>query len=989
MSAYIPDRSFLGRVADVYSNLSIQELADICFVLPNKRSMAFLRQELIKRRKGPFIEPALIDISEFVAGFSNSAEASRYEMLFTLYRCYANINRNTEISFDKFIFWGEMLVSDFNDVDRYLVDADMLFSNLERLKEIGSNYLTPEQIEKIRRYWDAENIEEDTGRFWKHLDNNDSFTRSSFIKLWEVLGPLYHDYMRSLEDNGLTTSGAMYRNSVERLSAEGASCLTFSKYVFVGFNVLTTSELKIFRKLKALGRGEFFWDFNSPALINEENKAGRFIRKNMEEFPAPPQFDDEPLTSMPHIDIIGVPSNVGQTKVAGKIVEKWQKENRIKTDRGEINTAIILPDESLFMPLVHSMPGTVTDMNVTMGFPMRLSPIASLIGNIWKLQRNARRTSGDVDTYFFEDVKALLSMPMVRALDATGAADILRTINDERLFTVPPEVIRNSSEALYNLFIPLNRRTPPDEVTTHIIRLLDFLLAATDESDKLQIYFLESYRSAVANLHNSVARFDMQMDAFTFLHMVDRAVRGDTVNFVGEPLSGLQIMGMLETRTLDFENIIITSMNERVFPRKLFNRSFIPDVLRRGYGMATTDFSESIFAYYFYRMISRARHVALLYDSRTVGGTRSSEMSRYLVQLLYLFPGEKTHHINAAFHSPMFKYEATAIQKTGHVLEKLNRFLEPGSRYALSASAINTYINCPLEFYLRYVERFSPDEDPVDYVNSSTYGLIVHQVLENFYKALPPVTDGSGQSVDPELVRMLIRPSYPLLDQLLLEAINNNYHNIHCPAKYKTPAGETAVLATVIRRNVCDVLEAEAHLGQFTFENAELKLTGTISTTSGLKVNIKQVIDRIDRIADEDSPSGTRLRIVDYKTGSDSLEARTLESLFDTTSSHRPKAIMQLLFYCMFYAQKTGYTEAIQPLIYSLRNIPVNGIRPLVFAKSPLMDYRDLLDDFNAALSAVLEEIFNPEVPFHPSAAGEDACTFCNFKSICSRGEES
>lgn len=977
------DTSFLSRVARVYAGLPQDQLCDYCFVLPNKRSIAFLRRHFTELKKGePFIEPALMDISEFIAGFSDKAEASRYEMIFTLFNCYARLNKDAETSFDKFLYWGEMLINDFNDVDRYLVDPDMLFTNLERLKEIGSNYLTPEQVEIIRRYWDAENIETETGRFWKHLDG-ESGSKARFIKLWEVLGPLYHDYMDSLAAEGLTTRGAMYREAAARIATEGSDALPYSRYIFVGFNVLTTSELKIFRRIQAMGRGDFFWDFNSPALLDPANKAGRFIRRNMEEFPSPEEFEDEPLTAFPDIDIIGVPSNVGQTKVAGKIIGRWQAGKHIDTGEGHVNTAVVLPDESLFLPLIHSMPEEVTSMNITMGFPMRLSPMAALIGNIRKLQRNARRTAGAVDAYYYEDVKALLVMPLVSALDPDGAAEILDAIRRERLFTVPVSVITERSERLAVIFKPISRYDTPADVTRFISDITEFLLDNAEDTDPIQKSFLKSYASAVATLTSATDRFGVKMDAFTFLQMADRAVRGDSVNFVGEPLKGLQIMGMLETRSLDFENIIVTSMNERIFPRRMVSKSFIPDVLRRGYGMATTDFSESIFAYYFYRLIARAKRVALLYDSRTVGGTRSSEMSRYLVQLMYL-SGKKARHFSAVMSPPVFSAQQNGIVKTTEIMEKLARFTRRDSGIALSASALNTYINCPLQFYLQYVERFFPDDEPADYMDASTYGRIVHQVFENFYPALGR-RDGKPE-VDPAVVSLLTRPDYPLLDQLLLEAVNNHYHGVSCPAEYRRPAGETAVLSTVIKQGVTDVLLAEKDFGKFRFEDAELKLDGTITTSGGLTVNVRQVIDRIDRIACPESPTGTRLRIVDYKTGSDALSAKSVDELFDPNSNHRPKAIMQLLFYCMFYAAMTGNDEPIQPLIYSMRSIPLNGITPLKIAGRTITDYHEVIDEFKTGLDKLIHEMFSPEVPFTAAKEGSQACTFCQFKAVCTQG---
>lgn len=974
-------QSFLGRVAQVYTSGSLDELAETCFILPNKRSMAFLMQHIESQLRGrSYILPAITDISGFVASFSDLAEATRYEMLFTLFNCYAKLNPEISTSFDKFIFWGEMLVSDFNDVDRYLVDPDKLFTNLERLKEIGSNYLTEEQIEIIRRYWDNEMPDAEPETFWRHALNSGEIAGGRFVKLWEVLAPLYHSYIDALASRGLTTSGALYRNAAEAIRRKAASTLTFSKYVFVGFNVLTTSELQIFRRLKALGKAEFYWDFNSPELLQEDNKAGRFIRKNKEEFPSPATFVDEPLTSVPDIRIIGIPSSVGQVKMAGATLDHWHSDGIIHTEKDNINTAVVLPDESLFIPLIHSIPPSISEMNVTMGFPMRLSPIAALMSSISHLQRNARRKDGNITGYYYDDVRSLLSMPLVYSIDPDGARDIGTAIQSRRLFTVAPEVIMEFSPTLFPIFAPISRKESPASIADKLIAIVDFLMSHLGDTDRLQHHFLESYRSSVATLFSAIETFGADMDAFTFIHLVDRTIKGDTVNFVGEPLKGVQIMGMLETRALDFSNILVMSMNERIFPRKQYTRSFIPDILRKAYGMATTDFQESIFAYYFYRLIARAKNVTLLYDSRTVGGTRSSEMSRYISQLIYLRNGKNITHIQASFPQPLFNYEATSVAKTPAIMEKLQRFTTPNSGFNLSASSINTYINCPLQFYLQYVERFNTENELVDYVDSSTYGSIVHQVLENLYSSLP--LRDSHRQMTADMIHIITRPDYPLIDWLIVEAINNHYHNIHIPSAYKPLVGETSILGNIIHTNVTDVLLAEIPLTPFSFIGAEKRLDGRMEINDDLTINIRQIIDRIDMITDTDGlPT---LRIVDYKTGSDPLSASSVEALFNSASAARPKAMMQLMFYCYFYSQSCNYSERIQPIIYSMRSIPAKGITPLTLCRKPLLDYREYIDEFLTRFKSTVEEIFNPDIPF-TTARSEHSCTFCNFKPICSR----
>lgn len=1011
------DTPFLQRIAEAYAQRDPATLASLCFVFPNKRSATFFRHYLrgAVSSDRPWLEPEFTDMSRFVSRFSPLTEATRYESLFTLYRAYCRINaaaiagsdESAALPFDRFLYWGEMLISDFNDVDRYLVDADSLFVNVERLKEIGSNYLTPEQAEIIQRYWGAESTAQMPGSesFWTHLHRNDSRSATRFRKLWEVLAPLYHSYVADLEGAGLTTRGRLYRHACEATRRGGDSAASAERYVFIGFNVLTTSELKIFRNFKAAGRADFFWDFNSPALRSEVNKAGRFIRKNMEEFPSPAWFEEERVDTFPDIEIIGVPSGVGQAKMAAGVLDRWIASGAVDPAGGGTETAVVLPDESLLIPMIHSMPPAVEEMNITMGFPMRLSPVSALVGNIWTLQKNARRdAAGRVTGYYHEDVRNLLAMPMVQSLDPERAAAINAEIRSRKLFTVDPALITSGAPGFAPFFAPLQRHAPLGEVTAYLGAITAHLEAYARESgDSLTLSFLESHNAAVATLADAMTEFGVEMDAFTFLQLINRSLRGDTVQFSGEPLRGLQVMGMLETRALDFRNLIVTSMNERIFPRRHYTRSFIPDVLRRAYGMATADFQESIFAYYFYRLISRAQRVCLLYDSRVVGGTRSSEMSRYLTQLLYLFPEAGARHVAARFSQSYFGHLPTSVEKTPEVMDRIRRFATPGSGFTLSASSVNTYINCPLLFYLQYVERFNPDEEITDYVDYSTYGSIVHQVMERLYNRLQD-SKGTPVTITADYLEQVMKPECAVIDTLIAEAVNNHYHRIppREAERYRPLVGETKVLATVIRQNIVRLLREEMELTPFTFIAAEKRIEERMIINPELTVNIKQVIDRIDEITAVDrSGNPVQLRrIVDYKTGSDAMSAASVEALFDGTLDNRPKAIMQLLFYCYIYAHHAGYDGPIKPLIYKMRDLYRQGISDLRIGIAgadgsesgrtvtvPLADYRDHAEEFLERFRAVVEEIFDPTRPF-VTAASAHACTFCNFKAVCTRPEQ-
>ena len=970
-------KAFLQQVAEAYIQYERQALPDYCFVFPNKRSATFFTHYIQQglQMSGGGVMPQITNITDFVGSFSELTEANRYDQLFTLFDEYRKLP-DVDVDFDRFAFWGEMLLADFNDVDRYLVDADALFVNIKRLREISANYLTPEQREVIRRYWGEDRGSDNIDRFWNHIDKNEkSHSQHKFVKLWSVLQPLYHSYRGRLQEKGLATPGMLYRNACDKLSPTSDFQLECSRYIFVGFNVLSTSEIRIFNRLRVMGRADFYWDMNSPAFKVEDSRATRFMLRNIREFPSRYKLEEAPIEKMPNIRILGVPSNIGQVKTAGEQLQQWLKENVIGNAQNAIDTAVILPDESLFIPMIHSVPESFGTINVTMGFPMRLSPMSALIRNIVSLQLRSRMR-GDDKIYFYEDVKTLLLTPALRAIDAEGCCRLETEIRDKRMFTISASLISELAPKLNPIFAVIADGSDRIQVYQYIIQLCDFLNSAIYAKDDMQTHFVKSYKEAADELFGAAERFDISMDNSSFFRLVERAVNADTVNFVGEPLSGLQIMGVLETRALDFKNIIMMSMNERVFPQRHYSRSFIPDALRYGYGMATIDFQESIFAYYFYRLISRAENVTLIYDARSVGGSKSSEMSRYLSQLLYLFGDQGVSHKLRVYSAQCFKDSPISIVKDQRVLKALDRFREGGDKN-LSASAINKYINCPLDFYLQYVEGYNVENEVVDYIDASTYGTIIHCVAQRIYESFQAAKDKPVE-VTESMLKPYVEENSIKLERLITEEINDKFNRLTGDKSLTPLLGESLILGKVIHATLRSMLKVDMALCPFTFVAAEKDEKMTLKINDDLTVRLRMLIDRIDRV------NGC-LRFVDYKTGVDPLSSKTVKELFDTDAKGRAKAIMQLLMYCHLYNKHNGSDDAIQPIIYKLCDIASKGIvEPLCIDKNPIFDYHCVNDEFVEALNAKIAEIFDPKVEFTQTDI-EENCKYCNFKAICGR----
>lgn len=976
-------KPFLKQVAEVYCVNERDNLLDYCFVFPNKRSSVFFARYLEQAMAGhQFIMPQLISMSDFVASFSDKVEATRYQQLFTLYNCYDRLSGDIA-DFDRFHFWGEMLLSDFNDVDSYMVDAGQLFVNVSRLKEINSNYFTPEQLDIIKRYWGEVPQGFDPEEFWRHVGaDGKGSTGERFRKLWEILYPLYTDFHQSLEKDGLTNRGRLYRNAAAQVSRRES--FAYSRYIFVGFNVLSTSEVAIFERLKARGMADFYWDVSSPAFEIKGNRASRFMAGNIRMFSSRYNLEEEAVETFPKIDIVGVPSRVGQAKYAAEVLEKWIDTGVVSNPGNAVDTAVVLPDEYLFVPLIHSLPASLGSVNITMGYPMKHTPVASLVKTVVSMHLNARIVKGEM-RYFYEDILKVVTHPLVISIGGSEAAGIADKLVQKRLFTISAGELIEMAPSLKDIFAAVEDVKDFAGVYSYTDSMLSLLSQAINDSMPVDRMFIESYRSSLMALKEAVEYYKIKMRESTFFQLLERAVAGDSVRFVGEPLDGLQIMGVLETRSLDFDNIIIMSMNERIFPRKHYSRSFIPETLRRAYGLSTTDFQESIYAYLFFRLISRARNVTLLYDARNIGG-KSSEMSRYLAQLLYIYNKGNVNHQMYNYLQQAFTPPLIEVNKSGRVLEKLRQYTIPMSGKNLSASSINDYINCPLNFYLKYVEGYNPDNEPVDYMDSSTYGTVLHEVAENLYRSkLPdgePIPEGGVVITAEDLNRLIESPV--IIDTLITKSVNRHFYKREDDDT--TPLrGEPEILARVMKMFVKEMLRREKAFTPFTFIAAEYKIETHMKVSDRLSVNIKQYIDRVDRV-NIDRDSGL-LRLVDYKTGGDMLRAPGMDSLFNPVLDNRCKAMLQLFFYCNAY---TGFTEPdypVQPLIYSFRNMKKEGIVPLKIGGEEIKDFRKFNQEFNNRFKAVIEEIFDPEVPFRQAQTAH-ACTFCNFKQICSRLDE-
>ncbi len=1007
-------QTFIQRIAAAYTaNVGALEMADMCFVFPNKRSGAFFRKALEESadKSAPRIEPQITTIADFVAEMSHYVRAPRFELLFTLYDAYRQLSAEVD-DFDKFVFWGDMLLADFNDADMYMADTSGLFRNLKDLKEINADYLTDEQRDVISRYWNMPVPLADPDKFWTHIhhEGEPRTNRDSFLKLWEILQPLYEAFSRNLDERGLSYSGRQFREVALRLAStsDDRPFIPYTRIVFAGFNVLSVSEVKIFEGLSRMGLADFYWDSVFPTEMEAlTRQASTFVRRYSKAFPSLYDIGTPEAPECPHIDIVSVPSAVGQVKYAGQLLRSMADDRKFIADPSNaIETAVVLPVESLFIDMLHSLPDNIPAVNITMGYPLKLTPVAQLIRAVTSMHLRAGKVGGNW-CFFYEDVVEVLASPLLASVVGEECEELRKHIETDRLFSIPVEYIKQHAPGLEAVFYPVNDTRDAESVFAYSLKLVDFLteilnkhektdtdVTESDDpeetqpgmpADNLELGFLYAYRRALESLSTVAASHGIKMHESTFFQLIERTIGSETVNFVGEPLHGLQIMGVLETRVLSFKNVIMLSMNERVFPQRHFSRSFIPETLRRSYGMCTTEFQECVFAYHFMRLISSAENVTLIYDTRTQG-VNSGDMSRYLYQLLYNMPPGFVNRISVSYEMPTVEpHRAVEVAKTPRIMEEINKYAatEPPMKY-LSASSINDLVSCPLKFYFKHIEQLKVKEDIVDYMDEGLFGTILHQVAE---KSFNRMQTGVGPLLVTEKVIDRLKAEEITMRQLITSAINEHYNKFPSQSTEKnnyenfTPlVGEAKVIGNVMLKLMKLLLDEERKRVPFEFLAAELKIKHPVAITPELTVNLIGSIDRVDRLAD-----GT-IAIIDYKTGSDNTDVKKPEHLFESVSEEKghEKAILQLFVYSNAYSQIASYNGPIKPLIYKFRTLASDGIANVTIGKQPLTDYRDYNAFVTEHLAAVLADLFNPDIPFK-ACPSKSNCNFCTYGRLCGK----
>lgn len=954
--------SFLLRVAQTFFNLHDKNISSFTFVFPNRRAGIFFQKHLADIAGKPLFSPEIITIDECFLRSSGMIAADRLSLLFRLYKIYKEISHSEE-TFDSFAFWGEILLNDFNEVDKYRVNAQQLFSNITELKEIDSlfNSFSQNQIEAIRQFWST----------FVPMPENDS--RQNFLETWRLLYPVYEKLKQELSAENTAYEGMIFRSVTDKLlNNNSIEWFENKKMVFVGFNALNPCERTLMLELQKRGQADFYWDYEADELRDPENPASLFYLDNIRIFPSEYEIEmQKDCLSDTHFELISIPSAVGQSKQIYKILSEIYPDKSKKDVF--LKTSVILPDENLLLPVLYSIPGQIDKINVTMGYPLHLTPVSGLLDHIFELHKR-KRTSG----FYHHTVLNILNHQFINLLCGEEIKKITQLMIRQNMIYVEASAFRHNRL----LSIIFNPDVAADTFMDYLLNMLKILHSEwINFEDKPADYQLESgflyqYYLTVNRISGIIKEqgdgFSISME--TLIKLIRQLTAGISIPFVGEPLNGLQIMGMLETRGLDFDNLIITSFNEGVFPQKSADNSFIPYHLRKGFGLPTYEHQDAITSYNFYRLLHRAKNVYLLFDSRTENGN-TGEVSRFLYQLRYLY-NINIHEKIAGAEVSTEQEQVISITKNSEIIRKLSLYSKTQAPYkSLSASSINTYIRCPLEFYFTHIEEIRQSDDVSEQIENDMFGTIFHAVLKALYDPY------KGKEVSTGDLDLMIK------DRQKIRKLISTSFAVHFFKKTSGSQveleGNNLLIANVLLKYILGVLNNDKKNAPFKYIDGEDHCERSIRTDYG-DINLKGFIDRIDQ-------KNGITRILDYKTGGGSLEFRNWEDVFSRNVDplKRPKYVLQTFLYGYLYQPKNN-TAMITPGIYYTRNVfDENFSTQLIFRQDknntfPVENYFDFETEFLSGLKNCIEEIMNPEIPFMQTEK-RDSCKYCDYKTLCNR----
>ena len=964
-------KGFLEYVADDILSKYGTDLSHTAVVFPNKRASLFLNEYIARKAGKPVWSPAYITISDLFRSHSQLTVGDPIKLICDLHKSFI---RQTGIdeTLDHFYGWGQLLIADFDDIDKNMADADKVFANLRDIREFDDiNYLTEKQKEALKRF------------FSNFSDDHNTLLKERFIKLWSHMGNVYHDFNDSLRSQMLAYEGALYRQVAQQQEFD----LAHDQYLFVGFNLLQEVEKKLFARIKHQGKARFYWDFDY--YYKDTNEAGHFIKLYLDQFPNELRLDDDNIyncfSGKKQVKFVSAPTENIQARYASQ----WlRNDDRYKAGR---QTAVVMCNEALLQTLIHCLPDEVEKVNVTTGYPLAQSPVASLISQLIALRTTG--FSGARDAFRLRYVKAVLRHPYIASLTSSAPA-LLNKLKTAKTYYPTPTLL-SVDEGTTLLFHPFCSPTFNAELLQWLTDVMQLLARKGEQV----VHNIPLFQEAVFRAYTLLNRLrglvdsgDLHVDVITLQRLIGQIIQSTTIPFHGEPIEGVQIMGVLETRNIDFQHVLLLSCNEGNMPRGVSDTSFIPYSIRKAFGLTTIDHKVSIYSYYFHRLLQRADDITILYNNATNDGQRS-EMSRFMLQLM-VESGHpiEFHTITASQQYSPFK--APTVGKDAAVMKALyDRFViaddQPAERPLLTPTAINVYQRCPVAFYYKYVKSLrEPDETDDGSIDNRLFGNIFHEAARLIYSRLMQ----KSSLIKREDLEMLLRTKVDI-ERAVDEAFRTELFHVHdADSSFHAELnGLQLINREVIIHYLSQLLSIDCRLAPFSILALEedVKQRFSIETDGASRSTvIGGRIDRLDKVSDT---NGERIRVIDYKTGGKKIKALSgVNDIFDRTKikDHNDYYMQTFIYSCL--VKDAHPATAVSPALLFIQHAGAADYNPtLLFGKELILDIEDHRDDFEKRLHDIVNELFCPDIPFSPA---EDLaiCQKCPYLPLCrnNRGAE-
>ncbi len=956
--------SFLGSIAKRYyeeiSNSQDLFMDKVCFVFPNRRAGIFFKKELQKVIVKPQFSPKIYAVNELFMRYSDLRQADSVELIFALYDVYKN-HVAEPLSVGDFVTLGSTMLKDFDEMDKYMVDVELLFKNVDELNKINADYLSEEQKEQV-------------ARFWGHLmpsGGSDKLYNMEFVSLWGKLFTIYSEFKKKLKNAGVAYDGMIFRAVAEGIDDVE---IEYDRYVFVGFNGLNKTEEILLKSFRTVG--DYYFDY--PQFIRDMGEAaGAFCTRNKQLFGEPRyDIDADVLVGRKKVKIFGVPSNVGQVQLLPRILDSMPERGR------SIDTVVVLPDEGMLVPVVRMLPDCNDGVNITMGYPLEKTPIALLITKVIALHKNVKN-----GLFYYKNVLSVLKHPYLMDGEKGNSYGLIEKMNRGKLIYVGGDELLEGREyvgSLEELIFAYDKTTGRwDSFVDYVIELVEMLyekrvkVREDDDEDVMEgatALDREYMNKYLLNLHlikDNVQRYGI-VDEEDIFGLLSHLTQISNVPFRGEPVEGLQVMGALECRLLDFKNVIILSFNDEKIPRSQNFNSLIPHNLRRAYELPTVDYNDKLYSYNFYRMLHRAENVYMVYDARIEGVQKNNEISRYYYQMKYLYVGDfEIEDVDVSYrNNSVNEHTAIDFDKKGRFIQScLGMYAAKGEEVKfLSPSLLNDYIDCPLKFLLQNIYGLREDAEISEEADMAELGTVFHDTMEAIYE--PWVgCEVNAKDIDG-------------FDLVNIERVVDE--NIKKTCKSRDISGVALLNRVVVMALVKKTLEYDKGRAPFYYVASEKKIVGRMSVALNdgkeIELNIKGKVDRMDEKDGE-------LYVIDYKTGNmdGKMNVESLEAMFDG-SKKRAKEVFQTLLYCYLLENIDGESRVMRPHIYVVKEYDKTDMKfkGNVEKKDLSLYVKEIMPEFEERFKALVADIFDDNVPFSRTE-NEKTCEYCKYGAVCGK----